>query len=119
MFPFECKAHRWPRSSCCDVTTSEVEECFGPVSFAMVPKPPEEGRTDGRRWQIRLDLYQLAGSPGPDAEFNRAMLDHGALVCRGEQPLCDECPLQERCVARGGFGLVSELTVPADCADAA
>lgn len=77
------------------------------------------GRTDGRRWQIRLDLYQLAGSPGPDAEFNRAMLDHGALVCRGEQPLCEECPVQERCAARGGFGLVSQLTVPADCANAA
>ena len=25
------------------------------------------GRSDTRRWQIRLDLYRLAGAPGPDA----------------------------------------------------
>ncbi len=75
------------------------------------------GRADRRRWQIRLDLYQLAGSPGPDAEFNRALLDHGALVCRPEKPLCSECPIQERCVARGGFGVVSHLALPAECLD--
>jgi len=69
------------------------------------------GRTDGRRWQIRLDLYQLAGSPGPDAEFNRAMLDHGALVCRGGQSppveaLDDYTPRQtSKLFAADGFKL--------------
>jgi DNA (cytosine-5)-methyltransferase 1 len=69
------------------------------------------GRMDTRRWQIRLDLYQLAGSPGPDAAFNYALLDHGALVCRGEEPLCHECPVRERCVAQGGFATTPQLVL--------
>lgn len=77
------------------------------------------GRTDTRRWQIRLDLYQLAGSPGPDAAFNRALLDHGALVCRGQQPRCDECPMQERCVARGGIAPAPQLMLTGEFLDAA
>jgi DNA (cytosine-5)-methyltransferase 1 len=76
------------------------------------------GRTDTRRWQIRLDLYQLAGSPGPDAAFNHALLDHGALVCRSEQPRCDECPVHERCVARGGFAPAPQLVLTEECLDA-
>src|SRR5207245_435333 len=32
-------------------------------------------------WQVRLDLYEMAGSAGPNASFNYALLDHGALVC--------------------------------------
>ena len=89
-----------------DVTTARLVERFC-------------GRTDRRRWQIRLDLYRLAGPPGPDAEFNRALLDHGALVCRSEKPLCGECPVMERCAARGGFEVASELALPVGCADAA
>jgi DNA (cytosine-5)-methyltransferase 1 len=77
------------------------------------------GRTVRRRWQIRLDLYQLAGSDGPDAEFNRALLDHGALVCRAEKPLCAECPVQAGCAAHGGSGAPSNLNVPVECAHAA
>ena len=75
------------------------------------------GRTEKRRWQLRLDLYQLAGSPGPDAEFNRALLDHGALVCRVERPLCDECPVQERCAAFRGFRAASGLALVSECVD--
>ena len=37
---------------------------------------------DSRRFQLRLDLHRLAGSSGPDAEFNRALLDLGRDVCR-------------------------------------
>ena len=44
-------------------------------------------RDTTRRWQIRLDLYRLAGARGPDAEFNYALLDLGALVCRAESPM--------------------------------
>jgi DNA (cytosine-5)-methyltransferase 1 len=77
------------------------------------------GRTDTRRWQIRLDLYQLAGPPGPDADFNHALLDHGALVCRREHPLCDACPVRERCVAGGGFAPAPELALTEECLDGA
>ena len=78
------------------------------------------GRSDTRRWQLRLDLYRLAGSPGPDAPFNHALLDHGALVCRAEMPRCVECPLAERCAARGGlpdqFQLMLATEAEADAA---
>ena len=89
-----------------DATTSRLVQRFS-------------GRTDTRRWQIRLDLYQLAGSPGPDAAFNYALLDHGALVCRNEEPLCHECPVRERCVARGGFAATPQLVLAEEYLDAA
>jgi A/G-specific adenine glycosylase len=73
------------------------------------------GRTDTRRWQIRLDLYQLAGSAGPDAAFNYALLDHGAVVCRAESPHCHECPIRARCSARGGFAPAPQLILGAEC----
>lgn len=59
------------------------------------------GRDDQRRWQIRLDLHSMAGPGGPDAEFNYALLDLGALVCRTGAPRCGECPLRTDCVYAG------------------
>jgi DNA (cytosine-5)-methyltransferase 1 len=50
-----------------------------------------------RRWQLRLDLHQLAGQEGPDAAFNYALLDLGALVCRAGEPLCGACPVSRHC----------------------
>lgn len=60
------------------------------------------GRTRAVRWQLRLDLYQLAGSEGADAEFNYALLDLGALVCRAGAPRCDACPVRRRCATGRG-----------------
>jgi len=54
-------------------------------------------RGDTRRWQLRLDLYQLAGPQGPDAEFNGALLEFGATVCRATTPRCDVCPVRAFC----------------------
>lgn len=50
-----------------------------------------------RPWQLRLDLHQLASSEGPDADFNYALLDLGALVCRAAAPLCGACPVRQQC----------------------
>lgn len=59
------------------------------------------GRDKTPRWQLRLDLHELAGRQGPDAAFNYAMLDLGALVCRAGTPVCDECPIGDRhCATR-------------------
>jgi DNA (cytosine-5)-methyltransferase 1 len=59
------------------------------------------GRVRGRektpRWQLRLDLHELAGRAGPDASFNYALLDLGALVCGARQPLCTVCPVRASC----------------------
>lgn len=31
--------------------------------------------------------------------FNQAIMDFGAIVCKPQNPLCDECPFSESCVA--------------------
>ena len=60
------------------------------------------GRINPVRWQLRLDLYQLAGSDGANAEFNYALLDLGALVCRAGTPDCTGCPVRRRCATGRG-----------------
>ena len=52
---------------------------------------------DDRRFQLRLDLHRLAGPAGPDAAFNRALLDLGREVCTPDAPDCSNCPLSRRC----------------------
>jgi A/G-specific adenine glycosylase len=59
-------------------------------------------RTDNRRWQLRLDLYRLAGADGPDAAFNYALLDLGALICRAGLPRCESCPVKGHCATGAG-----------------
>lgn len=69
------------------------------------------GRQSTRRWQLRLDLYGLAGEDGPDAAFNYGLLDLGALVCRPAKPRCDVCPLQAKCAAGSGGHTLTALEV--------
>jgi DNA (cytosine-5)-methyltransferase 1 len=52
---------------------------------------------DTRRFQLRLDLHRLAGADGPDAAFNRALLDLGRSICRPDSPCCGVCPVASRC----------------------
>lgn len=33
------------------------------------------------------------------AEYNQAIMDFGAVVCKPLLPLCNECPLQKKCIA--------------------
>ena len=56
------------------------------------------GHLDGRRFQLRLDLHRLSGSQGPDAAFNRAVLDLGRAICTTGTPRCELCPLRAMCV---------------------
>jgi DNA (cytosine-5)-methyltransferase 1 len=60
---------------------------------------------DARRFQLRLDLHHLAGSAGPDPEFNRALLDLGRELCTPERPRCAICPLRSRCTT-GRSGVI-------------
>lgn len=43
----------------------------------------------------------LAGliDPAKPGEFNQAIMELGALVCKPKQPLCPECPLRQNCYA--------------------
>lgn len=81
-------------------------------------------QAEGGRHQLRIDLFRLSGTAGPDPSFNAALLDLGRLVCRPEEPLCGECPLASSCTTAvdAGAGEVLPLrtartaqqTVPVD-----
>lgn len=58
-------------------------------------------RGKARRFQLRLDLYLLAGPGGPDASFNYALLDLGAQICKVGTPRCEVCPVQSHCATGG------------------
>lgn len=51
------------------------------------------------RWQLRSEIYDLAGTRGADGPFNHAMLDLGALTCVARGPMCRSCPVRPHCVA--------------------
>lgn len=52
--------------------------------------------------KVEDSLWQLAESLKPEARFNhytQAMMDLGATLCTRSKPNCDECPVQEHCLA--------------------
>jgi DNA (cytosine-5)-methyltransferase 1 len=61
--------------------------------------------TGRSRWETRLALHRRWGPAGPDAAFNLALLDLGALVCTASSPACSACPLRAQCsYAKGVAG---------------
>jgi A/G-specific adenine glycosylase len=54
-------------------------------------------------WQLRLELHERAGRVGADSEFNYALLDLGALVCKFSKPLCGTCPIRQHCKSSERF----------------
>jgi A/G-specific adenine glycosylase len=55
------------------------------------------GAKNAGAWRTRLEIYRLAGTRGPDADFNYALLDFGAVVCKPSTPDCTRCPFQRNC----------------------
>jgi A/G-specific adenine glycosylase len=88
------------RSVLIDTNTSRI---VGRVTGAERP----------RRWQMRLDLHGLAGAEGPNAPFNYALLDLGALVCKAGVPRCEECPVRALCSTGSGRPPEPQLTLDA------
>jgi A/G-specific adenine glycosylase len=51
---------------------------------------------------VANQLWQLSDALTPQsgvAEYNQAMMDLGSMICTRSNPLCDECPVSNRCVA--------------------
>lgn len=47
-------------------------------------------------------LWELSEKLTPakeTANYNQAMMDLGAVVCKRSKPLCDQCPLSKKCIA--------------------
>lgn len=59
-----------------------------------------EDPIDDRAIEKRIDqLAQAFLDKSDPGTFNQAIMDLGSTVCTPRNPLCDECPIQERCVA--------------------
>ncbi|MEK6557499.1 MAG: A/G-specific adenine glycosylase, partial [Candidatus Margulisiibacteriota bacterium] len=60
-------------------------------------------RTDTRdpkvRGQIFLYLKEIIVCH-PPSDFNQAIMELGAIVCKPKKPLCEQCPLVEECFAK-------------------
>jgi A/G-specific adenine glycosylase len=54
-------------------------------------------RDASRRSKIFREAYRLLLDEERPREFNYAMLDLGALLCRARRPLCKVCPVRELC----------------------
>lgn len=55
----------------------------------------------GKR-QVEEQLWQFAGRNTPTErtnDYTQAMMDLGAMICTRSKPRCDDCPLQEDCIA--------------------
>lgn len=63
--------------------------------FLGIRESIASGRTR-RRIAERLADAIPAGSPG---DFNQALMEIGALLCRPRAPACSSCPLKAQCVA--------------------
>ena len=55
------------------------------------------------RSHVLQQLWKIAESITPaehTAQFNQAMMDLGATICRRSKPRCEACPLQAHCLAK-------------------
>ncbi len=63
----------------------------------------------GRRRGRTRRLWALAEAtipPGRGYDFNQAIMDLGALICRARRPTCPVCPVRRAC---GSFGRVAGM----------
>jgi A/G-specific adenine glycosylase len=61
----------------------------------------EEGPIDRPATRGRLHARGLAAVPAErPGDFNKAVMELGATLCRPRQPACDDCPLSRSCRAR-------------------
>ncbi len=71
----------------------------------LVTGDPGARRTGERLWALAGELVPGAGGgkgasrPG---DFNQALMELGATVCRAPAPACERCPLDSLCAARIG-----------------
>ncbi len=67
-------------------------------------------RPDGRK-RIRELAHSILPETDP-GQWNQALMDFGATVCRPRKPLCETCPISPECKARQ-LGLQESLPVKA------
>lgn len=61
-------------------------------------------------WDLLARMVKVPQVAERISDFNQALMEMGALVCTSHNPLCEECPLTETCLARRA-GIQDELPV--------
>lgn len=59
--------------------------------------------TDKKSYGRLSDILVPLLPPGQTGDFNQALMELGATICRPRLPLCGECPLSSECLARRYF----------------
>jgi len=57
-------------------------------------------RVRGGKGALQRRLWTIATAvtpPGRAGDFNQAIMDLGAMICRARTPLCGQCPVQREC----------------------
>ncbi len=72
---------------------------------------PGETRTLKQLWRLAENSLPDSESADDIRTYTQALMDLGSIVCLRRKPLCQQCPLQQRCIAYGE-GRVSQLPIP-------
>ena len=65
----------------------------------LVEELPGSSAGQKRLWQLAQALVDGLSSSQPPGDHNQALMELGATVCLPRSPRCDECPLQNACLA--------------------
>lgn len=87
------------------VVDANIERIFSRLfNIDLIPGSPEAKR---EYWQKAEALLPK----GESRNFNQALMELGALVCRPKQPNCSVCPVSEHCMALQ-YDLISVRPIP-------
>ncbi len=87
------------------VVDANIERIFSRLfNIDLIPGSPEAKR---EYWQKAEDLLPK----GESRNFNQALMELGALVCRPKQPNCSVCPVAAHCLALQ-YDLIPERPIP-------
>ncbi|MBI3913813.1 MAG: A/G-specific adenine glycosylase, partial [Chloroflexi bacterium] len=76
--------------------------------YFAIRQPPKETRTQKELWARAEELLPR----GHAGDFNQALMELGATLCKPRQPLCAQCPLARGCTARR-LGIQAKLPTKA------
>ncbi len=87
------------------VVDANIERVFARLmNIDLVPGSPEAKKLF---WKKAEELLPR----GEARNFNQALMELGALICRPRQPQCADCPLSKNCLALQ-YDLIAERPVP-------
>jgi A/G-specific adenine glycosylase len=84
---------------CCTILDGNVKRIL--ARYFGIAGCPGERAVEARLWQIAESLLPENSNRKTMVVYTQALMDLGALVCVRSRPHCQQCPLQNDCVAHG------------------